>query len=133
MNKRNFQRSVLIGIILLMSSAAAFSQASNPNYNKANETTVKGTVTAVSKVESAGVWGGTLLAIKTDNGILDVHVGPASFLEQNKISFAKGDQIEATGSKATFFGDDAILAREIKKGNQALTLRDARGFPLWRR
>ena len=28
-------------------------------------------------------------------------------------------------------GEDVVIAREIKKGDQVLTLRDAKGFPLW--
>jgi hypothetical protein len=45
--------------------------------------------------------------------------------------FAKGDAITVTGSKVKMGGQDVVIAREIKKGDQVLTLRDARGFPLW--
>jgi hypothetical protein len=28
-------------------------------------------------------------------------------------------------------GQEVVIAREIKKGDQVLTLRDAKGFPMW--
>jgi hypothetical protein len=52
--------------------------------------------------------------------------GPKGFFSQNKIAFAKGDQIEVTGSKVKFANTDALLAREITKGEQKLTLRNER-------
>jgi hypothetical protein len=35
------------------------------------------------------------------------------------------------GSKVTMAGQEVVIAREIKKGDQVLTLRDAKGVPLW--
>ena len=39
--------------------------------------------------------------------------------------------ISVTGSKVEMGGTEVILAREITKGDQVLTLRDPQGFPLW--
>jgi hypothetical protein len=104
-----------------------------PLYNPATESTVKGTVEAVNQVTGRRGWGGTHLQLKTESETLDVHVGPSWFLSQNKMAFAKGDQIEVTGSKVKFANTDALLAREITKGEQKLTLRNERGFPVWSR
>ena len=35
------------------------------------------------------------------------------------------------GTLITFEGKPAIVAAEIKKGNEALKLRDENGFPVW--
>ncbi len=52
-------------------------------------------------------------------------MGPRSFYEGQHFTFANGDQVEAIGSKAQFLqGSDALLARQIKKGNLVLPLRD---------
>ena len=61
--------------------------------------------------------GGTHLSLKTDKETLDVHIGPSHFLEQSKFAFAKGDQVEITGSKVKVQGSEAFLAREVKKGD----------------
>jgi hypothetical protein len=65
------------------------------------------------------------------SGPIEVHVGPASFVSSKNITFAKGDALTVVGSKVTMAGQDVVVAREIKKGDQVLTLRDANGFPLW--
>jgi hypothetical protein len=39
--------------------------------------------------------------------------------------------VEVTGSRVTFDGKPALIAAEIKKGNEALTLRDASEYPVW--
>jgi DNA/RNA endonuclease YhcR with UshA esterase domain len=106
-------------------------------YNPSSVTTVKGVVQDVQegamhegqKGRMGGM--GTHLVIKTDKETLTVMVGPSRYLAQKNFSFAKGDQIEVTGSKVKYGGSDAIIAREIKKGDKMLTLRDEKGIPEW--
>lgn len=118
-----------------------------PLYNTATETTLSGTVEDVQQItpqqRAQGIagtpmcglcprgWTGTHLSLKTGNGSIIVHVGPAPYLESKKFSVAKGDELAITGSKVQYQGNDFLIAKEIKKGDQALTLRDANGFPLW--
>ena len=102
-----------------------------PAYDPATELTIQGTVEEVSQLKTPAM--GTHLTLKTDKENFDVRLGPSAFLTANKFEFAKGDQIEVTGSKIKVAGADAILAREVKKGGQTLTLRDAKGIPRWSR
>lgn len=102
-----------------------------PAYNTATEVTLKGSVEAVKQIGGMQSQGGTHLTLKTETETMDVHVGPSWFLQQKKMSFAKGDQVEVTGSRVKFGTEDALLAREIKKGDQTLTLRNAQGIPAW--
>ncbi|HSM87043.1 MAG TPA: hypothetical protein VLT16_12870, partial [Candidatus Limnocylindrales bacterium] len=74
---------------------------------------------------------GTHLVLKTEKETLSVFVGPSSFLQQKNFSLEKGDQIEVTGSKVKQGESDVIIAREIKKGDNTITLRDESGVPAW--
>jgi len=105
-----------------------------PRYDTANEATYKGTVDEIRYHDRAGMAGtGTHLIMKSDDKALDVHLGPTDFLAAQQMTFAKGDQIEVIGSKVKFGDAEAIIAREVKKGDKTLTLRDAQGVPKWSR
>ena len=67
--------------------------------------------------------------LKADSGTPAVYLGPSWFLESKGFKFAKGDEIEVTGSKLE--AQDTIVAREVKKGDQVLVLRNAQGIPAW--
>lgn len=138
MKRMSFPGLLLIAIaIVTLGGASAFAQrgmgqGAGRMYNPATETTVKGTVEEVKQIPGQrGGPGGTHLIVKTDKETLEVHLGPTTFLEKQKFTFAKGDQIEVTGSKVRMGAADALLAREVKKGNKTLTLRDAQGVPAW--
>lgn len=103
----------------------------HPVYNPNTETTVKGTVEQVKTMQGRRGSGGTHLDLKSDSGTFDVHLGPSSFVVSRGFTFAKGDQIEVTGSKVKFQDLDAIIAREVTKGDKVLTLRNAQGIPEW--
>jgi hypothetical protein len=105
-------------------------------YNPQNETTVKGTVEevkTVSGVNGRRGWSGTHLALKSKDKTLDVHLGPSSFLKEKGFSIAKGDEIEVTGATTEIGGSKALIAREVKIGDNTLVLRDAQGIPKWSR
>jgi hypothetical protein len=99
------------------------------NYNPATETTLTGTVETVNNVPSSGRGGGGLhLILAVPTGSIEVHVGPASFVSSKSVTFTKGDALTVVGSKVTMAGQEVVIAREIKKGDQVLTLRDAKAF-----
>lgn len=115
-----------------------------PVYNVSTETTVKGTVEEVQQLTSQTAdsnkamwancpsgWTGTHVALKTEGGTLTVHVGPSAYLSQKNFTLAKGDKVTITGSKVQSQDLDFLIAKQITKGDQVLTLRDAKGFPLW--
>jgi hypothetical protein len=104
-----------------------------PQYDSASEVTLEGTIEEVR--EHPGMRGGTgiHLALRTDQELLEVHLGPAAFLISKDISFAPGDRVEVKGSRIQVEDVDALLAREVKKGEEILTLRNERGEPVWAR
>jgi hypothetical protein len=73
------------------------------------------------------------VTLKTDGGSLDVHLGPTDYWKKNGFELAKGDSIEVSGSKSKVDGTEILLAREVKKGDKAVVLRNAQGVPAWSR
>ena len=125
--------------LLLMLVTACQEVKPGPLYAPNTETTVKGTVQQVGTAvvpggglgqQAQGKYSGPiLLDLKADSGMFKVVVGPSSFVESKGFKFAQGDQIEVTGSK--FHDENTIIAREIKRGDQVLVLRNTQGIPEW--
>lgn len=104
----------------------------SPRYDTATEATFRGTVEAVKQIEAAGRRGpGTHVVLKTAEGAVDVHLGPKGFLDAQKLTVAVGDAVEIVGSRVKVAGADAVIAREIRRGDQKLILRDEKGVPRW--
>jgi hypothetical protein len=108
----------------------AFAQ-SPPKYDPATETKVKGTVEEMKLVSATGGAPTAYLAIKMGEEKVQVYLCPKSFLDEMGVSFSPGDEVEVTGSKVKQDGADLILAREVVKGGDTLTLRFPDGKPAW--
>ena len=122
-----------VGILLAMSVVWAQAPANAPKYDVANEVTIRGVIDEVKDFQcpvSGGM--GAHLVVKTDKGLVTVHLALSKFMSEYGLSFAKGDEVVITGVKAKV-GDDenAILARKIERGNQTFVFRDKEGKPLW--
>jgi uncharacterized Zn finger protein len=104
-------------------------------YDPSTEITLKGSIEEVKEMDCANCgpnMKGTHLVVKTADGkSVEVDLGPARFLSDQKFSFQKGDSVEIVGSKVTMGNTQTVIAREVKKGDQTLTLRDSQGMPRW--
>ena len=101
-------------------------------YDPKTVETVSGEVTSVQQMTPMkGMGPGVHLTLKTDKETVDVHLGPAWYIERQDIKIAAGDKIEVKGSRITYQGKPAIIAAEIHKGDEVLVLRDANGIPMW--
>jgi hypothetical protein len=69
--------------------------------------------------------------VRTDQETISVHLGPAWYVQRQDIKIVPGDKVEITGSRITYQGKPAIIAAEVKKGEEILKLRDENGFPAW--
>jgi len=139
--------SVLSIFILLLSSSNSFSQRGmnrkgsggwgigNKYGRMYNPDTVETTTGIIIKVERMipirGMSYGVHLTMKTDEETVSVHLGPEWFIGSRNIMFQVNDNLEVTGSRIIFEGKPAIIAAEVKMGDQMLKLRDERGFPVW--
>jgi hypothetical protein len=110
-------------------------------YDPKTVETVSGEVVSVEQVHGEG-WGqgrggrgggyGVHLIVKRDKEETAVHLGPSWYLDEHGLKLAPDERIEVRGSRITFDGKPAIIAAEVKKGDQSLTLRDDDGLPAWR-
>ena len=78
-----------------------------------------------------GTSGGVHASVKTDKEEIAVHLGPSFFLENQDVKIAAKDKVEVKGSRVTFDGKPAIIAMELRKGDEMLKLRDDAGYPVW--
>lgn len=101
-------------------------------YNPKTVETISGEVVSTDKIKPMkGMSYGVHLMIKTDKETLSVHLGPGWYIENQDIKIEPKDKVQARGSRVTFEGKPAIIAAEIKKGDEILRLRDENGFPVW--
>jgi hypothetical protein len=122
--------AVTIGVWGLTADAQRRS-GSPPQYDPKTEVTLQVTVTKITTVEGPGAQSGSHLLVKSPDETLEVALGPQWFLADKKYVFAVGDVITVTGARFKRANRDAIMAREIKKGDATMTFRDAKGVPLW--
>jgi hypothetical protein len=74
---------------------------------------------------------GVHLILKTDAETISVHLGPVWYIENQDVKIEVKDKVEITGSRITFEGKPAIIAKEVKKGDEVLVLRDEDGLAVW--
>jgi hypothetical protein len=75
---------------------------------------------------------GIHLTLKYADQTIDVRVGPAWYLAQEKMVLTAGDQVTIKGFPMNKNDQSFFIAQEITKGSQVLVLRDENGMPMWR-
>jgi hypothetical protein len=101
-------------------------------YSADQLTQVSGEIVEVERIaHEKGKSHGIHLQLKTGEETLEVHLGPAWFLDHQEGQFEAGDKIEVTGARVKMEGKSAIIAAKIKKDDGELVLRDAEGWPVW--
>jgi len=75
---------------------------------------------------------GIHLEVKSNQGVIPVHLGPSWYIDNQNVLFSIGDTLSITGSRITYEGAPAIIAMEVQKNENVLLLRDKNGFPHWR-
>jgi len=104
----------------------------NTMYDPKTVETISGEVTSIHEIRPMkGMSQGIHLRVKTDKEEISVHLGPAWFIENQDVKIELNDKVEIKGSRITFSGKPAIIAAEIKKGDELLNLRDENGSPVW--
>jgi sporulation protein YlmC with PRC-barrel domain len=107
------------------------------NFNASNVKTIKGTVQTLGVFQpegaAPGISSGLRLRVKTEDGnLVTVYAGPIWYAEQQNFFLMPGDEIAVTGAETKTGPRNVIVASELRKGSQALQLRDKSGKPLWR-
>ena len=100
-------------------------------YNPNTVETLNGEVVSVEKMIGKGRYIGIHLTVKSSKEVISIHLGPEWYIRKQNISFVTKDKLSIKGSRITFEGKPAIIAAEVKKGNETLLLRNENGIPLW--
>jgi hypothetical protein len=105
----------------------------NRLYDPKTVETVTGDVVRVERMTPrVGMSQGVHVVLDTGGGkTIDVHLGPAWYIERQNTTIAPNDHLEVTGSLVTFDKKAAIIAAKIRKGKRTLVLRDDAGVPVW--
>jgi hypothetical protein len=101
-------------------------------YNPKTVETVQGKVVSVEKTSPPADRGyGVHLTLEVGKAPIEVHLGPARYLAKQPLQIAPNDSVTVTGSRVMLDGKPALIAAEVKKGDQVMKLRDANGVPAW--
>ncbi|MDJ0618118.1 MAG: hypothetical protein QNJ63_15465 [Calothrix sp. MO_192.B10] len=93
---------------------------------------ITGQVISVHNITSPrNTSGGVHLIVKTAKEDIDVHLGPAWYINNQNIKINLQDKIRVRGWRISIAGKPAIIAAEVAKGDQVITLRNPDGSPLW--
>lgn len=101
-------------------------------YNPQTMESITGEVVSVEMITPMKIMSyGVHIIVQTDTETISIHLGPGWFIENQDVKIVPRDKLEIKGSRITFEDKPAIIAAEVKKDNEMLTLRDASGFPVW--
>jgi hypothetical protein len=127
--------TLVVGSLILAagSSAQRRGMPGERMYDPQTVETISGVVVSVGKFGGMkGMSQGIHAVIKTDTETISVHLGPAWFIDNQETKISPNDRVGVKGSRITFEGKPAIIAAEVTRDGQTLTLRDASGVPVWR-
>lgn len=106
--------------------------AYNRIYDLKTVETISGEVVSVDAITPfKSMCYGVHLTLQTKKETVSVHLGPSWYIENQDTKIEPKDHVEIKGSRVNFDGNPAIIAAEVKKGDEVLNLRDEKGFPLW--
>ena len=147
--RKNIVLTVLMALVICLVSFDGFAQRGpgmmwrgsggwgpgtqyNRMYDPKTVETISGEITVVDRITPVkGMSGGVHMNVKTDKETISVHLGPSFYIENQDVKLQAKDKVEVKGSRITFAGKPAIIAMEVKKGDEILKLRDDAGFPVW--
>jgi len=136
MNSARWNRlAVGVAAVLVLVASASFARqgaGGSRRYDPKTVETVKGEVVGVEKIPSPqGKGYGVHLTLKTEKETLLIEAGPGWYVEKQQVKIETKDILEIRGSRVMSRVKPAIIAAEVKKGDQILKLRDENGIPAW--
>lgn len=125
-----------LGGMLLSAQKSGMEKRQDPNQNrpfdKKTVETFTATVQAVQTIVTAEKETyGIHLDVKNEQEEINVHLGPAWYLDHQDFQFSTGDELVITGSRILYAERPAIIATKIERNGEVLELRDKEGFPHW--
>ena len=125
--------AVGIAALILLVPASSATQELSPKYDPQQELTIQGNILSIHDRQCpvSGTLGAHFMLSAPDGKVYEVHLAPAKFTRMFDVVFTPGEKVEVTGTTLVFQGKDAILARQVKHGNETVTFRDKKGNPSW--
>ena len=102
-----------------------------PRYDRAAEMTIHGVIQSVGSYPADDGSVGVHIDLKTDEGVLDVRVGPATFIGQNNFWFFADESLAVVGARVSADANGPVWAKSLQKGSAILVLRSDEGKPKW--
>ena len=130
MKKLVFLISLMTTMTVLLAQGRG--NGKGPRYDAAAETTLTGTIESIETLDVM-CHTGTHIIVKTNQGNIEVALGPAKFLNDQKFDLRRADQVQVVGAKTNTRNGEMFVARQITSGGKNLTLRDGQGMPVWPR
>jgi hypothetical protein len=118
-----------IATVLFVAASVCAQAPAAGEYDATTEVTVRGEVSGTHESKAAADHPGLHLMLKTDKETVEVHACPIRFLSDLDFTVQTGDTLTVTGSRKKDAG--VIVARELRKGQLSLVLRDEKGVPNW--
>jgi len=101
-------------------------------YDPAQAEVITGEIVTVKDVEfNSGKMMGTGVELKSDGQTVLVYLGPHMYVDLQNVRINVGDNVVIKGVRALLNGQQAVIAGEVRKGDEVLRLRDDNGVPLW--
>lgn len=123
-----------LAVALALAPLAA--AAEDMPYDHHTRFTMKGTVREVKRTV-LGRTAGVMLVLETDLEKIEVHLGPATFVDAQPLKLKAGDAIEVSGSWISLGvpgrEEPYLVADTVTRNGEVMRLRDESGRPLWRK
>jgi len=101
-------------------------------FNRQGIVFLTGTVKRIKAIAPIkGMSEGVVAVLKTQEGEVELALGPKWFINNQKMSFSKNDMIEARGVKVTLLKKTFFIPARIIKGDYVMELRNEDGVPVW--
>jgi hypothetical protein len=126
----------LVAPFLLGLTASSGQVEPEPRYDSATSVDMMTVVADLREVPRGSPLSGSHLIVRPESAketseTIDVYLGPATYLKDFEVTFAKGERVQVIGSKVKYGGASIILARQVRRDSTTIYLRDEHGIPYW--
>jgi hypothetical protein len=73
----------------------------------------------------------TFIVLDTGDERIAVHLGPATYLEEQHVAVKVGETVDVVGWRVARMRGPVVIVRELTVGGVTVTLRDETGRPTW--
>lgn len=118
----------MIGKLLLSLTLLFAAQTGNNN----DEVTISGAISSIEQLSNfEGIHGIMRIEVVTEEGIVQVYLGPAVSLSHSEIPIRQDDRVEVTGTMSEVNGLPVMVASSLRRGRYKIELQNEEKVPLW--